>query len=166
MRAAGTRHASARDLNYLMTSPGVEENENDQAGAEALRILVVDDEDFIRVILTEILTEEGYAVTTAFDGEQAVELLGRQTFDLVITDLQMPGLDGAEVLRAANRIDPTYPVIMITGYPSMETVARSVREGAADYITKPFNVQVVRDTVARFMVRRRARGEPSTGVDV
>ena len=166
MRAVGTCHASARGINYLMTSPGEEENENDQAVVEALRILVVDDEDFIRVILTEILTEEGYAVTTASDGEQAVELLERQTFDLVITDLQMPGLDGTEVLRAAKRIDPTYPVIMITGYPSKETVARSVREEAADYITKPFNVQVVRDTVAKFIVRRTAPGGPSTGVDV
>ena len=122
------------------------------------RILVVDDEDIIRVLLTEILTEDGYEIVTATDGRDAIEILEREQFDLIISDMVMPGMNGIEVLQAAFRIDPHYQIIMITGYPSVETAVRLVNLGAADYITKPFNVDLIRVTVAKVLEMRKVRG--------
>ena len=127
------------------------------------RILVVDDEESIRDLLRLVLTGEGYSVVTANDGEEAIEHLEAQRFDLVITDLVMPTVNGVEVLRAAKRIDPNYPVIVITGYPSVETVTELVRLGAGDYLTKPFNVDVVIVTVAKLLEMGRVNGEPKSG---
>ena len=127
------------------------------------RILVVDDEEMIRVLLTYMLAEEGYKVTTASDGQKAVELLERERFDLIITDMVMPGLNGISVLRAAKSIDPRRPVIVITGYPSVETVRRLVRLGADDYITKPFNVDMVKVTVVKLLEMRQANDGPPDG---
>ena len=128
------------------------------------RILVVDDEEMIGTLLTELLTREGYQVTTASDGQQAVDLLDRERFGLVITDLVMPGLNGIEVLMAAKRIDPRFPVVVMTGYPSVETVTRLIRLGAGDYITKPFNVDIILVTVAKLLeMRRVSEGPPDQG---
>ena len=124
------------------------------------RILVVDDEELIRTLLTEILSMDGHDITTAEDGRQAIDLLDRQEFDLVITDMVMPGLNGVEVLRAAKSIDPEFPVIVMTGYPSVDTVIRLIRLGAAEYITKPFNIDIVRVTVAKLLEMKRMRLEP------
>ena len=127
------------------------------------RILVVDDEESIRDLLRLVLTGEGYSVVTANDGEEAIEHLEAQRFNLVITDLVMPKVNGIEVLRAAKRLDPNYPVIVITGYPSVETVTELVRLGAGDYLTKPFNVDVVIVTVAKLLEMGRVNGEPGSG---
>ncbi len=127
------------------------------------RILVVDDEESIRDLLRLVLTGEGYSVVTANDGEEAIKHLEARRFDIVITDLVMPGVNGVEVLRAAKRIDPNYPVMVITGYPSVETVTKLVRLGAGDYLTKPFNIDVVRVTVAKLLETSRMNGEPGAG---
>ena len=95
----------------------------------ATRILVVDDEIMIQTLLDEVLSEEGYDVTTASNGKEAIELLERHSFDLVITDIVMPVLNGIEVLLAAKRIDIHYPVIVITGYHSVDSVVRLVNLG-------------------------------------
>ena len=126
-----------------------------------IRVLVVDDEEIIRVLLTEILTEEGYEVSTASDGTEAVNVLeegGEGHFDLIIADMGMPGKSGIEVLQAAFRVDPHYPVIMITGFPSVDTAVKLVNLGAADYITKPFNVDLIKVTVAKVLEMRKSRG--------
>ena len=123
------------------------------------RILVVDDEVIIRALLTEVLEEEGYQVTTADDGEQAIRLLKRGRFDLIIADIIMPRANGIEVLLAAKRLDSDSPVIMITGYPSVNTAVRLVNLGATDYITKPFNVDLIKVTVAKVLEVRRMQGE-------
>ena len=120
------------------------------------RILVVDDEELLRPLLEELLGMDGHQVSTASDGVDAVDILEREQFDLVITDLVMPRLNGIEVLRAAKRIDPGYPVVVLTGYPSIETVRRLVNLGATDFITKPFNTDAVRAKVARIIERRRS----------
>ncbi len=127
------------------------------------RILVVDDEESIRDLLRLVLTGEGYTVVTASGGEEAIEYLEAQPFDLVITDLVMPTVNGVEVLRGAKRIDPNFPVIVITGYPSVETVTELVRLGAGDYLTKPFNVDVVIVTVAKLLEMGRVNREPKSG---
>ncbi|MCI0439403.1 MAG: response regulator, partial [Chloroflexi bacterium] len=110
------------------------------ASAQTSKILVVDDEEIIRVLLTEILIEDGYEVTTAANGEEAVQFLKSSRFDLLISDMVMPGMNGIEVLQAAFQTNSHQATIMITGYPSVETAVRLVNLGAADYITKPFNV--------------------------
>ena len=127
------------------------------------RILVVDDEESIRDLLRLVLTGEGYSVVTASGGEEAIGYLKAQQFDLVITDLVMPGVNGVEVLRVAKRIDPNYPVMVITGFPSVETVTQLVRLGVGDYLTKPFNIDAVRVTVAKLLEMGRMNGEPRRG---
>ncbi len=134
-----------------------------QEESRSARILVVDDEESIRDLLRLVLTGEGYSVVTANGGEEAIEYLEAQRFDLVITDLVMARVNGVEVLRAAKRIDPNFPVIVITGYPSVETVTELVRLGAGDYLTKPFNVDVVIVTVAKLLEMGRVNGEPGSG---
>ena len=135
-------------------------------GLRSARILVVDDEVVIQALLTEILTEEGYRVALAGDGKRAIDLLNREPFDLVITDIVMPHANGVEVLLAAKRLDPALPVVMITGYPSVNTAVRLASLGAVDYITKPFHTDLIKVTVAKVLemrrVQDRARG---LGVD-
>lgn len=139
-------------------------NNSTMSGSVPARILIVDDEDIIRILLNEILNEEGYHVTDAEDGEQAVALIEKEHFDLIISDMVMPGMNGIEVLQAAFRTDPEYAVVMITGYPSVETAVRLVKLGASDYITKPFNVDLIKVTVAKVLAMKRSRGnDPGVG---
>ena len=105
-----------------MTTTG-NTGEKEAQRPRALRVLVIDDEEFIRSVLTEILQAEGYEVVGASGGEAAIERLRGEQFDLVITDLVMPGVGGMEVLRVAKRVDPGLPVVVMTGYPSSATVA-------------------------------------------
>ena len=92
------------------------------------------------------------------DGGRAVELMGPGKFDLVITDLVMPGLDGVEVLRTSKSLDMDTPVIVITAYPSVDTAERLIDLGAIDYIIKPFNLELIRITVAKVLKIRRTHG--------
>ena len=115
----------------------------------ALRILLVDDEELIRSVLTEVLQAEGYEIVTASDGEAALELLRREPFDLVITDLVMPGVSGSEVLEVAKRADPSRPVVVMTGFPSSSTVAELTTMGMDEFITKPFDIEMVKRLAAR-----------------
>ena len=138
-------------------------NPGEVARDRAYRILVVDDEETIRALLAEALGQEGYEVTTAADGQEALEYLENQVYDLVITDLVMPRADGVEVLLGARRINPQTPVIVMTGYPTAENLLRFVNLGASDFITKPFNLDVMRVTVAKLLEARRAQDEGANG---
>ncbi len=129
-----------------------------QKANDVVRILVIDDEEIIRVLLTEILTEDGYQVTTAKDGVEGVERLQKDRYDLIISDMVMPGMNGIEVLQEAFKVDPEYAVVMITGYPSVETAIKLVNLGASDYLTKPFNVDLIKVTVAKVLELKRVRG--------
>ena len=126
---------------------------------EGQRVLVIDDEGDIRDCLEALLSLEGYVVTTAASGLIAIEWAQRQPFDLVITDLRMPGMDGIETMMALKRIDPTLVVIMITGYASDESVRRLHQAGVLDCLYKPFRLE---DLVARvraaLIERARASG--------
>jgi len=105
---------------------------------ERTRILIVDDEAVIRDGLKRILEGERFAVETCSSGYSAIELLHEHEFDLIVTDLKMPGMNGIEVLKAVTALQPHVPVIMITGYASVETAVEAMKNGAVDYITKPF----------------------------
>lgn len=101
-------------------------------------ILVVDDEIGIRQSLQKILEKEGYSVETASNGEEAFRIIRRGDIDLLITDIRMAGMDGVELLKVCKSVSPFTEVIMITGYASVDTAVDSMKQGAYDYITKPF----------------------------
>ena len=106
-----------------------------------LKILVVDDDRKLLSVLKTILTEEDEnEVTLCSDGQKAINIFRENTFDLIITDLIMPGANGLEVLKETRKIDPDILVILITGFGSLETAVQAIREGAYDYITKPFKL--------------------------
>jgi DNA-binding NtrC family response regulator len=105
---------------------------------EKSRILVVDDEAVIREGLRRVLSADGYAVETFASGPPAVERMAANFFDLVITDLKMPGMSGLEVLKHIKALQPEVPIIMITGYSTVDTAVEAMKNGAVDYVAKPF----------------------------
>src|SRR5512143_1512130 len=111
-------------------------------------IIIIDDEATLRESLGRLLTREGYTVTTAGSGEEALALMGEQGFDLVISDIFLPGMDGIEVLRNVKERNPEQMVVMITAFASLETAVEALRAGAFDYIMKP----VIHDEI-RLLIR-------------
>lgn len=105
------------------------------------KILVVDDERKMCVILKGMLQEKGHDVTAIEDGQKAQELLGRQEFDLVITDLKMTPVDGLELLRVVKKASPETEVVLMTAYASVQTAIEAMKQGAYDYIIKPFDLE-------------------------
>lgn len=113
------------------------------------RILIVDDETNMRRILFVLLREEGHDVIEAAGVREALKRLGGSALDLVITDQKMPDGEGLEVLSAARRSDPTLPVLFLTAFASIELAVEAMRNGAFDFVTKPFVPEVVRAAVRR-----------------
>ncbi len=111
-------------------------------------ILVVDDEPSIRECLQIMLKREGYAVSCAEDGKEAITLFEKNPFDVVLADIRMPRSTGFEVLNRIKELSPQTKVIMITAHASFESAVESMKEGAYDYIAKPFNVDEVKRTVS------------------
>jgi DNA-binding NtrC family response regulator len=105
------------------------------------KILVVDDDEIIREVITTLLSNEGYTVQAAKDGLDAIKILKTSAINLVITDLRMPGADGIEVLKEAVKMDPDRAVIILTAYGTLDTALKAIREGAYDYMTKPFKME-------------------------
>jgi len=105
------------------------------------RILVADDDIFVRDVIIKLLMEQGYSVITADDGHEAIRHLRLDDIYLVLTDLRMPGADGLEVLRTARHINPKIAVVILTAYGTLDTALEAVKEGAYDYLTKPFVMQ-------------------------
>jgi len=110
-------------------------------------ILVVDDDRGIREFLEIMLTREGYRATSASGGKEALNLCRKHKFDLVITDLKMPKVDGIDFLKGIKEISPETMVILITAYASGETAVAAMKEGAYDYIEKDFDVEDLKDTI-------------------
>jgi DNA-binding NtrC family response regulator len=103
------------------------------------RILVVDDEETIRTSLTDLLQEKGYEVIAVSNGQDALEQIECEDLDLALVDLKMPGIDGFEVLQRAVAMKPGLPVLMITGYATVDSAVMAMKLGAIDYIAKPFS---------------------------
>ena len=110
-------------------------------------ILVVDDEGLARRSLVELLQEEGYQVHEAADGTTALHLLGEIDFDLILSDIKMPGADGIAVLKKARETHPQTMVILMTAYASVDTVVEALRFGAQDYLLKPLLLEDVLNKV-------------------
>jgi excisionase family DNA binding protein len=113
------------------------------------RILVADDEEAIRELLVKTLALAEYDVDTVPDGLQAVERLRTTHFDLLITDIRMPGLDGLGVIREARHLQPSLPVVIITGFSSEATAIEAIELGVTGYLTKPFRVPKVLTVAAK-----------------
>ena len=123
------------------------------------RILVVDDEDSLREFLQIMLQRENYEVYTAPDGEKALKTMDKITFDLIITDLQMPKVPGLQLLAEAKERDPDQTVIVITAFGSPESAVEAMKLGAYDYITKPFKIEEIKLTIKKALERRTLKRE-------
>ncbi len=123
------------------------------------RVLVVDDEEVVRASCKKILAPEGYEVHEAESPEKAIEKIQAQDYDVVVTDLKMPQMDGVQLLRYIKEQSPTTEVLIVTGYATVASAVEAMKYGAYDYIEKPFRVEELRGLVQRAVERRRLRQE-------
>ena len=121
-------------------------------------ILVVEDDDDLRSVIAEILAEGGYTVVCAADAAGALDVLGDDEFSLVLSDINMDGMDGQQLLRRVKRMHPELPVVLMTAFGSVEQAVQAIRDGANDYIEKPFLSETLLEAVARY-ARRTGAGD-------
>jgi len=123
------------------------------------RILIVDDEDGMRRLLGRVLTREGYDTSTVGSGAEALRLVANERFDLVVTDIKMPEMDGLQLLENLKEYEPSLPIIVMTAYGTIENAVQALRLGAYDYIAKPFETDEIKLTVAKALERERLLAE-------
>lgn len=120
------------------------------------KILVIDDEDIVRLSCSRTLVPEGYELKMAKNGPEGLQMLEEDTFDLVLTDLKMPNMDGIEVLAKIKEKWPATDVVIVTGYQTVETAVRAIKLGAFDYIEKPFTPDTLIATISNvFRIRNK-----------
>ena len=119
------------------------------------KVLMVDDEVVVLEAFVDILEDEGYKMFTADSGHKAVEVLRANRIDIVVTDINMPGMDGLELLSIVHEMDPDIPVIMATAYSSIENTVESMKRGASNYLIKPIKVELLRSVLAEAATKRR-----------
>ena len=129
---------------------------------EQRRILVVDDEVFVRELLTDFFGKLKFTVVTASDGHAGIAAFEKEPFNVVLVDLKMPGMSGTETLREIRRIRASTPVIIMTGYPTIDSSIEALRLGAYDYIIKPFKLQELRELIERAIKEQRLHAEIDT----
>src|SRR5713101_8315686 len=127
--------------------------------APTAHLLFVDDEQALRTLMAERLTERGFEVVEAESGERALELLEQFAFDVVITDLRMPGIDGTQVIEAAIGRYPGIVGIVITGYGTVKDAVDAIKRGAADFIAKPFQFDELMHVLHKALEQRRLTQE-------
>jgi DNA-binding NtrC family response regulator len=113
------------------------------------KILVVDDEKNVRVLFERILAKEGYEVECAASGSEAIDKLANNSFDLVVTDLKMDGIDGLDLIRKGKRTNQAIPFILISGYGTAQTAVSAAQEGADVYLMKPIDMKDLKLAVKR-----------------
>lgn len=116
------------------------------------QLLLIDDDPILVEAYARLLTGLGYAVTTAMTGDAAAQLLARERFDVVITDVELPGIEGTELISTVRLIDPDIPVVVITGHPTFDTAARAVELRAFRYLLKPIDPGRLAETVRAALV--------------
>ena len=119
------------------------------------RTLLADDDELTRDLLAFVLTKEGHDIVQVADGAEAIARLEAESFDLIVSDVQMARVSGLELLEAANRLRPDVPVILVTAYADPDAAMDAIGHGAADYLSKPVDVLALRSTAARALERRR-----------
>lgn len=125
------------------------------------KILIVDDEKSMREFLSIVLSKEGYTVFTASDGEEALQQAEKDIFDLVITDIKMPKLGGLEVLKGIKEVSPDTIVLMITAFATTETAIEAMKQGAYNYLIKPFKIDEVKLIIRNALEKQSLRKENS-----
>ncbi len=120
------------------------------------KVLVIDDEDIVRTSCSRTLAPAGFEVRLARNGVEGLKILEEGPFDLVLTDLKMPDMDGIEVLRKIKEGWPAVEVIIITGYQTVDTAVKSIKLGAFDYIEKPFTPDALITAVSKALDRKKA----------
>jgi DNA-binding NtrC family response regulator len=120
-----------------------------------MKFLVVDDDAIIRDLLSEIITSKGYEVEVAVDGVDALEKMSRQSFDVALTDLSMPRMGGIEFIKSVKAANPDIPMLAVTAFPSLENGIQAIKEGASDFIPKPFDVYKLAIFVDRLVNERK-----------
>jgi signal transduction histidine kinase/CheY-like chemotaxis protein len=119
-----------------------------------VRIAVVDDEEVMRRLVTEVLVGQGYQVLTFSNPLEALERVKKESFDLILTDLKMPEMDGMELIKSVHKVNPDIGAIFMTGYASLSSAREAVKEGAYDYILKPFDLDEVRKSVNKALEKK------------
>ena len=151
-----------------MEKQAVLREEKIKGGEEMKPILIVEDEAITRESLRDWLTYSGYQVETAQKGEEALEAIAEQDFGIVILDLKLPGKDGIEVLREAKEKRPQLKGVIITAYPAVETALEAMKEGAIDYLPKPFDLnqleKIIRDTLGPVQVEIKPKAAPEGAI--
>jgi DNA-binding NtrC family response regulator len=122
-----------------------------------MKILVVDDEEGARELFNTILTDEGYEVTLANNGQDALSRMKGDTYDLVVTDIKMPGMDGLQLLQEIRKTGSQADVIMVTAYGEVESYLKAMSLGAAEYINKPIRIKELKRIVQKVLTERKAR---------
>jgi DNA-binding response OmpR family regulator len=130
---------------------------NGRRDARKSRVLVVDDEESVRITTAAILEQEGYEVSTAADGHEALATAARGHFDLVLTDLRMDDMDGMTLLHELQQRHPGVVTVVLTGYASIESSIDALRQGVYDYLVKPCMVEDLKRTVSRALQHREQR---------
>jgi len=126
---------------------------------EKRKLLIVDDEQTLCGLLGKYLSTLGYKISQAFSGEQAKDILQSQPVDLVISDIEMPGISGVELLKWMQESDFKIPVLITTGHPTLDTAIEALKCGAHDYFTKPFHLEEVAEKVSRAFTKKRLEEE-------
>ena len=111
------------------------------------KVLIVDDQFGIRVLLQEVLSQEGYTVFQAPNGQKALELVKEESPDLILLDMKIPGMDGLEILRNIRRMEVDTKVIMMTAYGELDLIQEAMEMGALAHFTKPFDIDELRQAV-------------------
>ena len=119
------------------------------------KILIVDDEEIMRSSLGDWLREDGYEVLAVEDGFKAIEQVKKEEWDLALVDLKMPGIDGIEVLKRVSKIRPDLPVVIVTAYATVDTAVMTMKEGATDYIVKPFDPEEISLVIKKIVEHQR-----------
>src|SRR5262245_12134442 len=122
-------------------------------------ILVIDDERSMRDLLAIMLKKEGYQIHLAENGKTALNTINKNVFDLVISDIRLPDIDGIEILKHIKKVSPETDVILITAYASKETAVLALKNGASDYIYKPFDIDEMKIIIQRCISKRKLEHE-------
>ncbi len=122
-----------------------------------MKILVVDDEEGARELFNTILTDEGYDVALAVNGEDALTHMKGNSFDLVVTDIKMPGMDGLQLLQELRKLGSHADVIMVTAYGEVESYLKAMSLGAAEYINKPIRIKELKRIVHKVLTERKIK---------
>ena len=126
---------------------------------EKPKILVVDDEDSHRIMLRAVLSEDGYAVTEAADGTDAIMAVEKEAFDVILLDIRMTTMDGIEALTEIRKMSPLVPVLIMTAYASVKTAVEALKAGAFDYLTKPLDIEELKILIEKTLEHYHLRAE-------